>query len=71
MKNLGTMNGWTSEPEEYTKHRAECGHLISKPLSGGGVFEFRKYNTTEAVRNCWHTVKCWDCGCTWSYDSSD
>ena len=73
--NLGTMNGWTEQPKEYTKHLAECGQLEptvwafmkdGKPCRETRMV--RRYNTTVekvGTYSVTRTETCHDCGCSW------
>lgn len=76
-KNLGTMNGWKSEPAEYTAHKENCGHEVEYKYMLGrpGHFEMRTRRVQDVtVRNigrCYNEYTCNECGCTWSVDSSD
>jgi len=74
--NLGTMNGWKTEPVEYVNHLENCGreytykYFLGKP----GDFEMRtdrRYNETRKnLGNCYNEYTCQDCGISYKVDSS-
>ena len=76
MKNLGTMNGWKVQPQEYKNHLENCGHesapfryCLGKP----GEYEMRTQRVYQVAKkklgNCYHQETCQECGCTWAVDS--
>jgi hypothetical protein len=56
MKNLGCMNGWKSEPVEYTKCKSGCHH---------------EFVSTRKLGNCWYEYSCEICKIKYNVDSSD
>ena len=83
MIQLGTANGWKTQPEAYTKHLAECGTeyqatiIYNEPNPNGvGLVRKerqevrRKYNMTVTRKgNCYHNHTCNECGITYDVDS--
>ncbi len=81
MKNLGIMNGWTVQPEEYTKHLNECGteyevtiaYMEPNPNGIGNIRKQRqetrrKYDTIVTKIGKYsvkRTETCNECGCSW------
>jgi transposase-like protein len=77
MKDLGTMNSWSTEPKAYVDHLATCGedyaykHFLGTP----GKFVIRTQKQYNVVRmnlgNCYNQYTCKDCGIVYKVDSSD
>jgi hypothetical protein len=81
MKNLGTMNGWTTEPAEYTNHINNCGTeyqatiIYNEPNPNGiGLIRKerqetrRKYDTVVTKVGKYSrttTTVCNECNCKW------
>ncbi len=51
---LGTMNGWKDDPQEYKDHIANCSGLLIR----------------ERLGNCYNQYTCADCGISYKVDSS-
>jgi heterodisulfide reductase subunit B len=82
MKNLGTMNGWTTQPAEYTNHINNCGSEYQATIiynekhpSGVGLIRKerqetrRKYDTVVTKVGTYsvkRTETCNECGCSWT-----
>ena len=80
MIQLGTANGWKTQPKEYTKHLAECGTeyetticFMEYPEEGGCIKrqrqEMRKRYDLTVKKSGTYSVKteetCNECGCSW------
>ena len=82
MIQLGTANGWKTQPEAYTKHLAECGTeyetticYMEYPEQGTAINRQRQemarcYDMTVTRKgNCYHNHTCNECGITYDVDS--
>lgn len=52
---IGTMNGWKSEPVEFTNHRNHCK---------------KDRMARRKIANCYYEYTCHECGIVWKDDSS-
>ena len=72
---LGIMNGWKEQPQEYTDHLANCGTeriaLIYHGDPKNPTEEIvRDYNMTRTnLGTCYNQHTCHDCGITYRVDS--
>ena len=72
---LGIMNGWKEQPQEYTDHLANCGTeriaLIYHGDPKNPTEEIvRDYNVSRRnLGTCYNQYTCNDCGITYKVDS--